>query len=491
VKILRGLKMTEQFEYKGTWFLPSNKELRFSGVLTYDRKKGGKLELFGNFENKRFLHDFKNEEIIQGVTSDSEHITLVDCLMISPGEGRFRVGKEYGTPSVKYKIELILEGVHIDKKDDLKFQQLSARIQNLDEWIGIYGFSRPEYGRQNKEIHISCKLPSNIEFQINNDWNGQFFFSFDAPLQPQKVTVTQNIYFHMSSQSEHSLTDVLRYFYWFQHFLVLGLHRKTYWQEITLCSERFTTQLTNTIKLTSIKLYPYNIDYETVESQRADMLFSYQDIKTEFPSLIKNWFEKYELLEHQFNLLFANFYMDKIFSENTFLNLARAAESFHAKTHEGETKMDADKYEEMKKCILEFVDKKMEERFLKSVEHQDAHVVRYLNQEYHSWLKEKFNFGNQLTLHDRLSSLVDTCSNEVLNSVLGDKETFLRQVKQSRNFYTHYSEPKKHTLKDGDLYILSEKLKLLLVCAFLLEIGMEHQKLSSLLENIDTRHLVS
>jgi hypothetical protein len=79
----------------------------------------------------------------------------------------------------------------------------------------------------------------------------------------------------------------------------------------------------------------------------------------------------------------------------------------------------------------------------------------------------------------------------VLNSVLGDKETFLRQVKQSRNFYTHYSEPKKHTLKDGDLYILSEKLKLLLVCAFLLEIGMEHQKLSSLLENIDTRHLVS
>jgi len=476
--------MTEQFEYRGTWFLPSNKELRLFGILTYDRTKGGELELFGNFENERFLHDFKNEEIIQGVTTDSEHVTLVDCLMVSLGGGTLRAGKEYVVPSVKYKIVFILEGVHVDRKDELKFQKLSAKIQNLNEWIGIHGFSLPEYGRQNKEIYISYKRPSNIEFQINNDWNGQFFFSVGAPQQPQKVTVTQNIYFHMSSQSEHSLTDVLRHLYWFQNFLVLGLYGKTYWQEIFLYSDRFTTKLDDNITPIRIKCYSYNIDYEAVKPQySAEMLFSYQDIKKEFPSLIKNWFEKCELLEYQFDLLFAQFYMDRRFSVNTFLNLAQAAESFHAKTHKGETKMDADKYKEMKKCILEFVDKKMEERFLKSVEHQDSHVVRYLNQEYHSWLKEKFNFGNELTLHDRLSSLVDTCSNDMLSSVLGDKERFLNQVRQSRNFYTHYSKLQEHTLEDGDLYILSEKLKLLLVCAFLLEIGMEHQKLSSLLDS--------
>jgi len=429
--------MTEQFEYRGTWFLPSNKELRLFGILTYDRKNGGKLELFGNFENKSSLDGFKDEEIIQGVTSDSKRITLVNCFMTSLGEGRFYAGKEYGTSSVKYEIEFILEGVHIDKKDDLKFQQLSAKIQNLDKWIGIHGFSLPEDGCQNKETHISYKSPNNIEFQINNDWHGQFFFSFDAPLQPpQKATVTQNIYFHMSSPSEHSLTDLLRYFYWFQRFLVIGLYRKTYWQEIILCSKRFTTQLANTIKLTSIKLYPYHIDYETVEPQYTDMLFSYQDIKSEFPSLIKSWFEKCELLKDSLNLLFTQFYTDYRFSINAFLNLAQAAESFHKETHKGKK----------------------------------------------DWV-----------LHDRLSEIVNVCSNSIsiLDSILGDKDKFVNQVKHSRNFYTHYGRKTEYILEGSELRILTEKLKLLLVCAFLLEIGMEHQKLSSLLENIDTRHLVN
>lgn len=41
--------MTEKFEITGEWFLPTDKENRVHGVLTYDPQDGIDLELYGSF----------------------------------------------------------------------------------------------------------------------------------------------------------------------------------------------------------------------------------------------------------------------------------------------------------------------------------------------------------------------------------------------------------------------------------------------------------
>jgi len=104
---------------------------------------------------------------------------------------------------------------------------------------------------------------------------------------------------------------------------------------------------------------------------------------------------------------------------------------------------------------------------------------------YHSWLKGQFNFGNNLNLHARLTELVKKYSNDILDKIIPDKVMFVKQVKYSRNYYTHYSsDGKKKAIKGGDLFCLSERLKILLVCAFLIEVGFDKKLLSKCLSNV-------
>jgi hypothetical protein len=75
-------------------------------------------------------------------------------------------------------------------------------------------------------------------------------------------------------------------------------------------------------------------------------------------------------------------------------------------------------------------------------------------------------------------------SNETLDKIIDNKDLFVKQVKWSRNYYTHYSsDGKKKALKDSELLYLSEKLKILLACAFLIEVGFDREKLGKLVDN--------
>lgn len=156
-----------------------------------------------------------------------------------------------------------------------------------------------------------------------------------------------------------------------------------------------------------------------------------------------------------------SFIKENHFNENTFLNLAQAAETFHARIH-NHTKIPKQAFEKMK-----------------------SEILKLTPLAYHEWLKDQFNFGNNLNLQTRLSELVDKYSNHILDEIIGDKDAFTKQVKHSRNYYTHYSPSgKKKALIGHELYILSEKLKALLVSAFLIEVGFPKEKLKGFYDNI-------
>ena len=99
-----------------------------------------------------------------------------------------------------------------------------------------------------------------------------------------------------------------------------------------------------------------------------------------------------------------------------------------------------------------------------------------------------------MNLHSRLTELIEKYSNDILDKVLGDKTKFVTDVKNSRNYYTHYDKRlEKKALKGADLFYLSERLKILLVCAFLMEAGITKEMIVSYLERIKWRkfnHLV-
>ena len=472
--------MVKQFEIIGEWFLPSDADNRIHGTLKFHPTEGADLELYGSLESESFFPQLKEQEIILGLSSENELVTLVGCMMNRSDGAKLVKGRESGKPTTIYNVLFTLVGIHVTKKEDLLFDTISSEIFNLGEWVGISGFSFPaptthEEAKEQKII-FEYKQPDPNEFEIDKNTNGAFNFisNQSARMRYQKrVEINQRVEFTAKTTVNRSIEQLLQYLFKFQSFLILALYKSTYPVRVTLGGDNFQVEYPDGRKFRAqVKLFFPVLNFKENEKPKVDssLIFQYGNIESDFQKLIQNWFSKYELLEPAFDLLIEQFHRRNQFTENMFLNLAQAAETFHARTN-NHTRIPKEEYRKMKEEILELTPPK-----------------------YHGWLNDQFNFGNNLALHSRLTEIVNRYSNVVLDVIISDKEKFVKQVKDSRNYYTHYSKhKKKQALEGSELYYLSEKLKLQLMCAFLMEIGFTKEQLTVSLERVKWRmfnHLI-
>lgn len=275
------------------------------------------------------------------------------------------------------------------------------------------------------------------------------------------MEIVEELEIEINSKKEISFYDFKTYLSKFQNFIVIGLYESTYPISIEFRNKNIFTDYGELGKITSkIELFQVNSKKFSKEKSHFEMLFNYPSISSNFSTIMKNWYKKYELLEPAFDLLFEQFLNNSRFTVNTFLNLAQSAETFHARLH-NHTKIERVEYAEMKKNILLSTPIK-----------------------YHYWLENQFIFGNNLNLETRLIELVDKYNNDLIDEIISDKMEFVKQVKYSRNYYTHYSSNlKKKALKSFELMRLTDKLKMLLVSAFLHEIGIPKKQISEFFEN--------
>lgn len=95
---------------------------------------------------------------------------------------------------------------------------------------------------------------------------------------------------------------------------------------------------------------------------------------------------------------------------------------------------------------------------------------------------------NDLTLEMRLRELVSKYSIPFIADFIGDPELFIKQVKHSRNYYTHLDpSTKKNALNGIELVDLYLKLQRLLICSILIEIGFNRTVLNQLFINKSSR----
>jgi len=465
--------MTESFQIKGEWYLPANQETKLNGILTYHPQDGIELELFGGFASEWLYLDQDYQEIILGITNKSKQVTLYGCNVVSSGGATVNLnGEQNGIPTVTYSINQLFIGMNCLSVEELVFDNISAEIFNLNDWLGISGFNidlNPEKFAK-RQISVHYTLPENIDFQIDPNTKGSFGYSvndFTMQRLQKNISITQRVQFIVKTSENHHVSKLLEYIIGFQNFLTMAMYKSPFPLKVLLRSDNFKVEYRDgATQHKVIELFFSSRNLRSDERLKSDfeMLFNYQIIESDFPNIIQNWFKKYEILAPAFDLVFEQFYSDGLFSVNTFLNLAQAAETFHARMHD-HTKIPKDQYKIMRENILSSTPK-----------------------EYHPWLKDQFNFGNHLNLHLRLTELIEKYSNSALDKIIGDKEKFVLNVKYSRNYYTHYSSSsKKHALEGSELFYLSEKLKALLVCAFLIESGINSELLEKLVDRVKNK----
>jgi hypothetical protein len=456
--------MTTEIDFKGIWFLPeneNNEQEHITGNLTFSKDNGCDLALLGTLLDE-FSDSNKNQdpEFILGLTSDGKRITLYKC---------FEYTRTISLPGIEtstYQPSYIFIGKHFRNNEELEFYGIKARFKNLDLWLGKFGFKKISYSNYN--LVIDYQSPEPISFKINHILNGKINFNLSAPLNRNilKATIEQKAELEIESQIKKPFFEILNDLMYFQNFLTLGTFETAYPFSIKLFQEE-NEEENNEVVLVYKPSFVFSVDEKR---HHREFLFTYLDLENNFEEIICKWFELKNKIEPVTSLLLDGFHNKGKFTENRFLNIVQALETYHRRFRKNEVRSK----EEHKKMVDE--------------------IINSVDSSKKVWLQEKLNFSNEPTLHNRLLELLNSFSIETIDKIISDKEKFIKDTKNSRNYYTHYDESlEKKALKSNKLFTLTEKLKIILITIILIETGFSEEQIGKLFKRNEYRffnHLI-
>lgn len=320
-------------EYKGLWWIPSNRERKIAGILYYTPGEEIRLELIGTFNTEASnsiyaIFNARNEDVIHGQDSDGQDITLFEnvCNISHHGTAEFSISI--------YKARVLAVGMHLDRLDENKFFKASVKIPELSYWLYPAMVQR---GEDRDSLFIKMEHRSNEDREVAKT---QVSDGFSVTLCRNATFHSGEFYFkptfeqYTSLTIEHRKSASLKQFYGkaveFERFMSLATFREVGYSELILFSkENF---FINGEK--QVHYYPVLIDtvfhqkpYDKI-IKKHHFLFDYEQIKDRYQFAIKQWFKK----DKKFDAICAH-YMDSIdyhgpFSYINFLVVIQAVEGF-------------------------------------------------------------------------------------------------------------------------------------------------------------------
>ena len=433
--------MTESFEYKGYWYLSSNPTNKIAGILSYQPNNSIKLELFDSFSKSEHpIINFLEREtidVILGVTSDAKKISLINCF---PAGGKHNLSCEFSLSS--FNIQYCLVGTHIDNIQDKRFKSSKIFMPSLTTWCypraikTSIGFNEKNKGI--KKINISFDYEENdkpITSVILNDntvLEIKKNVDYNESYSLEKRTLEQYTYLKISKKNEVSFKDFIHDIFEFEKFISLATLTSIKVSSIILIDES-QYQMSKLDKI----FHPIELYYKSEQDSKISIsnsdhfLFNYSQINSDFPRIIKKWYSDNSSIIPIKNHIIKSISQTKTFDSLDFLIIVQALEGFHT----------------------------------------------------------RFRNRNRQTLNQRLQSLINEFSNIKL---IDNLEIDIQIVVDSRHYYSHFMEKseKPKTLDGYELYLITKKLRILLICCVLNYCGFENGKIEQLLLDSNNRNIL-
>lgn len=195
---------------------------------------------------------------------------------------------------------------------------------------------------------------------------------------------------------------------------------------------------------------------------RNEAIIRYSD-SIEFKKLLKNFFHAESRLSRLMETYFLMELNHSLYSENAFLAWVFELESYLKKGKQRNISRD----EAMKGLS--------ENLILKLKKNYDP-LLQELFQKYYSLANEKAKFNGD-TLQSRLTRFFknQTFFKELIST---NPEDFFLRVVKTRNYLAHPKlDPHEKVLFGQDLYLYQDKLRLVVYCLIMIELGMDEQLL--------------
>ena len=433
-------------EKSGFFFTPNNPEKRYPGVVTVT--DGGRIDLEITADEVAFVE--LDEIFIGRLIGEVEggFVTLEGC------EYR-KMNAAFGGLVGKSLIyaRLILIG-SIGLPETAAFTSFRFSVDNLSEWFGKSAF-KTDYG-QNFEgctitlerpapvqcllpdgstfvIDIQVRLPGAITYPIIELYQQAFIEIKPAQSQPYEY------YQNLSSR-------ITRFF----AFLIgrpVAIH--------SLTAQVDDPAVDDIHK--QVDVYFQSLNNAPKKPLKSwEMLLGHSSIAPRLSELLSSWLNEYENLTPALHHYFSVQDESHAFADTKFLALAQSLEAFHRRTSKAQKRLPKEIYKAQTRSILQSCPE----------EHRD-------------WLKEKLNFGNEITFGERLRHLSDR-----FIEVFGGQskvDLMVQGTVKTRNYHAHYDPAGKAKALTGPALItLTFRLRVLFALNLLVRLGLTYEEATKL-----------
>jgi len=426
--------------YYGIWFLPKA-EIKLQGRLTVSETF---IDLhLTDPEHYSFINndslDLQKLPIIYGLGQHREFITLYDC-------------SGYGGD---FSANLMLYGDrHFADIETLKFRMMRVNLPYFDKWINPGSFKKEVL---KNGFVIKYENPQKIDFELNNEFKLNVDFDCFIPDTHDKTKIVLNEYSLIqlisNNQDGSLLTNFLKNLTYLQQLVSFlfrdGANIDTI--RVYLTPEDYSKNRYMGIMV--FGLHPFN-KYAHME-YGLHPLIKYTTLKERLEPFVQSWFAFANDAQHIINLILQDYFYKGVFNENRFLNLIRVLEIYHAFKFPG-NKLPQEEFKEKLDTIIENIP-----------------------DQYKTEVRDYLTYSNEYTLDMRLRALiVEVKGNQIgLDYKLDDE--FIKSVKWSRNYYTHYNPlAEKKALKGEALIKLTETCRALTNFLILKHLGVSDETLA-------------
>jgi hypothetical protein len=450
--------LTNKKEIEGVWWLKENPDEKLAGKMIYLPGDFIKLELIEAFvtgENNFPNHNIKY--IIHGISKDGKFITMFNCF-VENYQMHFP-----GFSECKFSSNSIFIGAHFNNESETLFKTVSFRFFNLENWVDISGFIiKREW--ESKIINMTYQLPESLKIYSNNKFNLWLDFNTESinfnHVYQKEFSISQYVELRIEFLDNTCLDKILELLNSLVRFYSLVITKPIYIQNISLVCN-INEHAKALFDKFSTKILYFNTQTNILQNneitEKRDMLFSYTSVKDNFQNILDKWLLNCEKLEPVFNLYFSTIFNTKLYTNDIFLNLIHAIESYHRRIYGNNEILE----EECVKRVNELV---------------------LIKPEYKDWLKIRLKYAYELTLRKRLKMLFNEYE-FLFSSYINDLKDFSDRLTDTRNYYTHFDENlKQFCFESIELYYASIKLKILLIACFLKEIGFNNEDIFKMIK---------
>lgn len=409
--------------YKGFWWLPSKPKDQIAGTLSIDACGNLQLELFGCFGlvEEGISFERKEDEVIHGrcyaPNGHMKNISLFECY------SAINLNFSSSFPITRYTCHYALVGYHAESIKDASFFDARVEIPGLAYWCppkNITTFFRDS--KINVELDTSRENSTLASVILGDGMTLNLNQECSYKPDYSQVNIEQATLLEIQKEGMSGI-DVLSRARLFERFLSLGMLMPVEHSRITLRARNCFQDTEKGEKFYHpIELVSRLYDGGNRAMQKIpEMLFSHKDVEQEFEEMFQRYATNKSIVQIWSNLI-DSLEKKRVFTSNDFLVVAQALDGF----------------------AIRF---RKEQHFLPELQA----------------LRLEFKDVTKLKLSD----------------------SDLEKAKGSRHYYSHIlkleEKEKRQALEGAELFTLTRKLRVLLICCVLNFLGMDNNRINELL----------